>query len=317
MSDIVTSPDHAYTANLMGARNAIPMMLDLFRQQHIRATWATVGFLFAGTREEVERFRPQRLPSYHRIAANNWIFETGVDETSDPLHFARSLINRIAATPGQEIASHTFSHYYCHEPGQAPEDFLADLQAAHEIAKHAGHCLDSLVLPRNQLDDAYLDCIRQAGFRCYRGNPSGAGFGRHHRNAFWTRALRLLDSYFNLTGPHTTRWCDLGRDLPVDIPASMFLRPYSGIALLDALRLRRIKAAMQHAAERNEIFHLWWHPHNFGMNIEENLRGLNILIEHFKRLSSEYGMQSLSMTDVLARVMNAETSSKPELLSQS
>lgn len=306
MSDIVTSPDHAYMANLWGAREVIPAMLDLFCKKRIRATWATVGFLFAGAREELERFRPRRLPDYQRTDVNNWLLEIGEDEASDPLHYARSLIERIAATPGQEVASHTFSHYYCHEPGQTPEDFLADLQAARAIANHAGHCLDSLVLPRNQLDDAYLDCIRQAGFRCYRGNPLRAGFGRNHRNAAWMRALRLLDSHIDLTGPHTVRWSDLARNVPVDIPASMFLRPYSGIAALDVLRLRRIKNAMQHAAERNEIFHLWWHPHNFGTNVDENLRGLNALIEHFQRLSSEFGMQSLSMADVLARAMSAE-----------
>ena len=30
-----------------------------------------------------------------------------------------------------------------------------------------------------------------------------------------------------------------------------------------------------------EIFHLWWHPRNFGVNLAENLRFLNEIIAHF------------------------------------
>src|SRR2546426_12614664 len=41
----VTTLDR-YGANLRGVRDAIPAMLRLFSERGIRATWATVGFLF-------------------------------------------------------------------------------------------------------------------------------------------------------------------------------------------------------------------------------------------------------------------------------
>jgi len=49
--------DHAdrktYGANVLGAREAIPRMLDLFAESGVRAIWATVGFLFCETKEEL------------------------------------------------------------------------------------------------------------------------------------------------------------------------------------------------------------------------------------------------------------------------
>lgn len=306
MSDIVTTPEHPYVRHLLGARRAVPAMLDIFRERHIRATWATVGYLFAEDRETLTRFSPARRPHYTNPALDNYRLTIGDDEARDPLHYARSLVDLIAQTPGQEIASHTFSHYYCHAEGQTPEDFKADLEAAMAVAEHAGHRPSTLVLPRNQIDEAYLAPMREAGFRCYRGNPQRAGFSRHQRDAALRRALRLLDSYVDLTGHHGIKWRDLKGD-PLDIPASMFLRPRREVPQLDALRLRRIKNAMRRAARRGEIFHLWWHPHNFGGDTDASLRDLAAIIGYFQSLSIEYGMRSMSMGDVLMRHEQATT----------
>ena len=46
---------------------------------------------------------------------------------TEELCFAPDLIRRIKETPGQEIGTHTYSHYYCLEPGQGIESFNADL----------------------------------------------------------------------------------------------------------------------------------------------------------------------------------------------
>jgi hypothetical protein len=51
--------DHAditsYGANVLGGRAAIPRMLDLFERHGIRATWATVGFVFCESKDELKR----------------------------------------------------------------------------------------------------------------------------------------------------------------------------------------------------------------------------------------------------------------------
>ena len=62
----------------------------------------------------------------------------------------------------------------------------------------------------------------------------------------------------------------------------MFLRPYNNILFfLEALKIVRIKKAMLHAAKHNKTFHLWWHPHNFGVNQQNNLNNLVLILNYF------------------------------------
>ena len=56
---------------------------------------------------------------------------------------------------------------------------------------------------------------------------------------------------------------------------------------------------MTWAAQNREVYHLWWHPHNFGNYTQHNIDGLVEVIHHFDDLRKNYGMQSLSMGEVL------------------
>jgi hypothetical protein len=84
----------------------------------------------------------------------------------------------------------------------------------------------------------------------------------------------------------------------VNVPGSQFLYPWSRRhrALLP-LRLRRLKQGMALAAREGSTFHLWWHPHNFGVNLDENLAQLEVLLRHYRRLADSHGMQSHCMAD--------------------
>jgi hypothetical protein len=130
-----------YQQNLLGVRQAVPRLLELFRRHEIHATWATVGFLFARNREELLASLPDRRPAYARPVLDPYRAlgdELGRDEHDDPYHYASSLLDMIEATTHQEIASHTFSHYYCLEEGQDVASFRDDLVAARAIAQRRG-----------------------------------------------------------------------------------------------------------------------------------------------------------------------------------
>ncbi len=153
----------------------IPQLLNLFEENRIKATWATVGFLFANDKKQIIDFSPKIRPTYEKeeLSYYNIIPSIGEDEKSDPFHYAPSLIDSILKTPGQELASHTFTHYYCNEPGQTVEQFDADLKAAQQIAQeNFGVALKSLVLPRNQFNEAYLEVAHKNGIRVVRSNPN-------------------------------------------------------------------------------------------------------------------------------------------------
>jgi len=298
-----------YRENLLGVRDGIPATLALFSKYGVHATWATVGFLFCEGRDELRSVLPKVLPKYvdERYSPYSIIDGLGKSETEDPFHFAPSLLRLIASTPDQEIGTHTFSHFYCLEPGQDQEAFEADLAAAVTVAQKFDVKLRSLVFPRNQVNAAYLPLCARAGIRAFRGTPRGAAYlpKASAGDSLVVRAARLVDHYLPISGHNAGALESIGRARPFDIPASSFLRPYSrSLAVLDGLRLRRIKAAMTAAARQGRVYHLWWHPHNFGVNLHENLTFLSAILEHFAELRARYGMRSASMTE-LADVCDA------------
>lgn len=295
-----------YRENLAGVRLAIDSMLGLFRTHKTHATWAVVGFLFFEDAAELRRAAPSALPTYRnpRFSPYRYVDDAAGAIERD-LHFAPEVIERIRRVPGQEIGTHTFSHYYCLEEGQTKAAFRADLEAATAIAKRQGLETVSLVFPRNQWNPDYLDVLRDLGIRCFRGNPDSPLYRASDEEGFSLplRGLRLLDAYLNLTGHHTFSLTDVGTRLPLNLPASRFLRPYSKrLRALEGLRLQRILEGMKHAARNGRVFHLWWHPHNFGVCLPENLRVLERILEHHQGLEERYGMQSRNMGELCAQV---------------
>jgi hypothetical protein len=219
----------------------------------------------------------------------------------DPaLHFAPDLVRQIAKTPHQELATHTLSHYYCLEPGASDEAFRCDLDAAMRASTDkTSQTPVSIVFPRNQMDAAALRVCRDHGLLAYRGNQRAWFYQPRVPRSLrlLQRALRLLDNYIPFTGSNAFPLQHAGT-LPVNVPASRFLRPYSRrLALLDPLRITRIQSAMTAAAQRGLAFHLWWHPHNFGVNQDENLAILEHLLQHFQRLRVRNGMRSMTIAE--------------------
>ena len=292
-----------YAENLLGVRQAIPALLAEFQRRGVRATWATVGFLLYRTRRELLDALPSELPTYADPALDPYrtLEGIGVDEDADPFHFGESLARAIVETPGQELATHTFSHFYCMEPGQTKAQFSADLAAAVVAAARFGVPPRSLVFPRNQANLDYLDVLARHGLETYRGNPplfayrAVAGADERPRR----RAVRLLDAYLPLDRLVERRSPRGRTDSPVDVPGSIFLRPVprGRLRYLERARLARIVGALRRAARDGGDVHLWWHPHNFGTNLRANLEFLGKILDEFEALRRRYGIQSVSMAE--------------------
>jgi len=294
-----------YRQNLLGARTVIPQMLAMFEEFGIAATWATVGFLFANSKSELESFFPAMKPMYDDSKLFPYKEFVGHNEQDDPFHYAPSLIEAIQATPRQEIATHTFSHYYCLEPGQSKAAFAADLHSAISITNNK---LSSIVFPRNQHNPEYEDILLAAGIKCYRGNQSAwmYQFSKRSDNTKLMRAARFIDTYLPISGSQAISWDSVFQQNGLcNVPASYFLRPYSPrLKLLENLRIRRITHSIRQAAIQKEIIHLWWHPHNFGIYINENIAVLRAILNEFAFCQQNYGMQSMSMKDITLTTQN-------------
>jgi peptidoglycan/xylan/chitin deacetylase (PgdA/CDA1 family) len=294
--------DHAsmsssYGKNLRGERDAIYQMLEIFEEFAISATWATVGFLFAKNRDELRQFYPQQLPEYTHRQLSPYGEELGENEEQDPYHYGGALLERIARVPRQEIGSHTFSHYYCLEPGQTRSAFQQDLDAAVAIASAKGITLRSMVFPRNQVNAAYLPLLRAAGFTNYRGTEPTWYYRASRNQTASKRGARLADSYLPLSGAQTVRADEVATPSGLaNLRSSRFLRPFTPkLRHLDSLRLQRITQQMRHAARVNGMFHLWWHPHNFGCDTAENMAFLRKILLVQRELAQSHQWPSRSM----------------------
>ncbi len=296
-----------YGANILGVRDAVPAMLDLFAERNIACTWATVGFLFFRTKRELAAAVPHPLPNYadSRLTPYGDIGNLGDGEDADPYHFGRSLLDRVRAYPHQEIGTHTFSHFYCLEQGASLEAFRADLTAAKRVAADVGVTLRSIVFPRNQVSTPHLRICRELGFTAFRGNERVwfHGARRDAEQTLLVRGFRLADSYLPLAGAHAHEPAVI--EGMVDVPASRFLRPVRRDGFGEALRLRRIVAAMDTAAREDRIFHLWWHPHNFGVDLKANMTFLRSILDQYRNLEARHGMRSMTMGMVAAEVLDA------------
>ena len=291
-----------YRENVLGGRTAIPRLLELFEKYGIHATWATVGFLFAENYRELKQYFPEHKPSYTQkdLSPYDWFDKIGEDEQSAPCFYCPGLIRLVSQTPGQEIGSHTFCHYYCREAGQTVEEFAADMAAAKRIAADKGYDVTSVILPRNQCEPEYTRVFRELGFTAYRDEEND---WIHEKVRFrpLLRLLRLADVYLPLTGQGGYRpqkeegiWNLVG--------SRMYKPIMKPLIFLEGLKVHRIKAQMRHAAKNNLTFHLWWHPHNIGVLTDAHLKQLEEIFSYYQKLKDWYGMESLNMREAALRL---------------
>jgi len=304
----------SYGRDLLGARDAIPRMLVLFDRYGVRCTWATVGLLFFDRKAELMEYLPEPRPRYANPALSPYprLGQIGPNERQDPYHYGLSLIEQIRDCPGQEIGTHTFSHYFCMERGETEDGqnvvtFRADMQAARRAAERLGITPRSLAFPRNQYRADYLEACRASGIEVIRGTHPSWMFQaqRPGDEGLVKRACRMSDDYLPISHEDCLQPQAMDGGL-IDVRSSRFLRPTSRrLRPFEPLRLGRITRGLTRAAKSGTIYHLWWHPHDFGAEPDHSLKFLERVLQHFRHLSQLYGMRSSTMLEI-ARSWSAQ-----------
>jgi len=276
---------------------SIPETLYLFEKYNIHATWASVGFLFFKNKIELLSNIPNNIPKYQNKKVSSYEYiRHQYNNKFQAYHFAPHLIKKIQNTTGQEIGTHTLSHYYCLEPGQTPKDFKNDLLKHKEIAKKFGIQINSLVFPRNQHNKTYERIVEEIGIVAIRTNPDIWFWNSKIKENLFKKIFRTLDAYIPLFDS-TYKSINLNQKV-IKIPASRFFRPLNKYNFLNKLRIIRIKQEMKKAAKKNKIYHLWWHPHNFGNNPKKALLELEEILKYYKKLKLKYDFTSLNMNEI-------------------
>jgi Polysaccharide deacetylase len=290
--------DGGYRDNLLGVRQAIPRILEIFDRYEISCTWAIVGFLFCKTKSEFYKYLPVTLPGYENKKLDPYKVDLGESESDDPFHFAPSLIDLIRKCKNQEIATHTYSHYYCLEAGQTIVSFSDDIKSAISIALSNGFNIESIVFPRNQVNQAYLNSLVEFGIKTYRGNPN---LFQYNSNTLIAKIFRTVEIYFfnsRLIHPIPIK------GTLINVPASFFLKPYSRFRVLNYLQLRKVLKGIEMAARESQLVHIWFHPHNFGKNVSQNIEILEIICDRISQLRDQGKLESVAMRDF---ALNKET----------
>lgn len=283
-------------------RKLIPQLCQLFADNKIAVTWATVGMLMHENWEDWLAFQPKEKPNYANKSLNPYRFGLEhKDIVPESLFFAPDLVHKIQQTPFQEMATHSYSHYYCLEKGESLQAFDADLERAVAVAQRFNLPLKSLVFPRNQYTESHIQLCAKWGIESVRTNPNIWFWDNEcTKSPLLKKVFRTGDAYMPIANMVYEKNQIKSNTGVILQPASRFYRPFGSSQTQRLLHRKRVFDEMTAAAKNNNIYHLWWHPHNFGNEPEICLQELKMLINHFIKLQEKYGMQSNTMGQIAA-----------------
>jgi peptidoglycan/xylan/chitin deacetylase (PgdA/CDA1 family) len=283
-----------YKNNLIGAKNAALKINELFNKYGIKATWGVVGSIYTERPEMLEQFYKELKYTNMDLSPLNIL--NYKSQCSEDIFSAKDVIDIINSSGEHEIASHTFSHLYLLEKGISDKELKQDIETFDKIVDIE---TSSIIFPRNQVNESQLDLLSE-NFRVYRGNLNHWAYQPKTSNqiSIFARCFRLLDSIL----PISRMSCSFSKDKRqsiINVPGTCFLRPISNrSSIISRLKLTRLKRAMTCAAKNGELFHLWWHPHNFGINTQANISYLEDILIHYKKLTKQYTFPNYTMREI-------------------
>jgi peptidoglycan/xylan/chitin deacetylase (PgdA/CDA1 family) len=278
----------------------IDRLLALLAEYEVPATWCILGHLFldhcptGDSPKHAEIVRPQH--AWH--PADWFASDPGGTESTAPLFFGRSLVEKIRSCPAeQEIGSHSFSHVIFGDPGCSAETASTELAECVRLAGEMGIELRSFAFPRNQV--GHLDILRQHGFSCFRG-PEPNWYEADRWPEVVQRLGRLID-VLRIARPPVVlpRRDESGL---WDIPGSaMYFPMHGGRRFLPlSWRVRRAVKGLNAAARERRVFHLWFHPTNLADQTESMFAGLRSIFAHARKLRDRGELDLLPMGKLAA-----------------
>jgi len=271
--------------NVVNSNKAVGELLQENERLEVPATWAIVGLMLPGPLDTNARLALLDAKFRRSKSASVAFARFDNTEACELLTVPPELFARITGTPGQEFASHTFSHLYLLE---------ADAQALAEdfrLMAEACACAGvqpprSLVMPKNQVTIEAVECAARNGIRIIRINADNWLYSTRQHGALEARivrVLRYLDAFLPV--------CELfgGRERLYGVAATegnFFFRPDTGLVLLDYLHYLRFRMLVTACRWRRRDVHMWTHPHNFGRNIERSVRNYRRILKYVAKLRS-------------------------------
>lgn len=285
-----------YLDNLENVEKIIKKTLKIFSDYSIEATWAYVGFLNFESIDELRRFVSKiKKYNYTKGIKNNYDLLHFFSRKQSKYLFLPKIIDLINESKGQELGCHNFSHLFSNNEGISIKDFNTDIDLFIKRSNEKKYDKPkSYIFPRNEINEKHLGVLREKGFKTFRGTESSNIF---KNNSLFSRVTRVLDTVINLSGDNIYD-LKFSKNGLLNIPSSRFLRPITKYKLINKLRLYRIVNGMRKAAELGKVYHLWWHPHNFGNDVDGNIHNLSLILKEYEKLKINKGFKSMNMLNL-------------------
>lgn len=275
----------------------IDKTLELFKKYKIHATWAIVGAMLCKNSNEANNY------INNDIIYKNWNFSmkdyiNSIPDELNKYYFAPHYLYKLLSIKHQEIATHTFSHFYCLEDDSKKSLFEEEIQNSKKIFSEYGVEIKSIILPRNQVNTSWNDVLLKNKITAVRMRQPAFILSKNKQRS---KIIDFLDSYIPIRKNLCYNIKNIKEENGVyNIKASMFYRTYNEkLKIFEYLKTARIKHEMTISAKKGLIFHLWWHPHNMGSNIKYNFKQLESILKHYKKLSSKYDYKSYNMEEIV------------------
>lgn len=275
-------------------RRSVDLLLDVFDEFNITATWAVVGHLFHERYQAGDAYPSMdwngRYPVFERLYKN-----------SSPLLYGADIIDTLLTRGSRhEIAFHGYTHKVLSERAMSKEEARAEIVEWLRVSKRKNIVPRTVIFPRNKI--GHLDLFNEYGFLCYRGEEL---MPKAYSLPLAGRVFRRLYHYLAALSTPLVYECKVDSSGLVNLPSSRWLFGLNRRVewVLDSLnlhhfRIRQLIKGVEKAAVGKKIIHIWAHPHEFQTN--KDIEKLRYLLGYVADEVSKGRMQSVGMA-ALAR----------------
>jgi len=292
--------DHGGHRRHERAYRATPAVVErlcaLFERYDVPATWAFVAHLFEDCGETHARIDEvdREMPCVR-----------GVDER---LWYAPGLLDTVRnCTVEQDVGLHGYTHLVVDEHARS----TVDRELAAAVAAAARHDVDpvSFVYPRNRI--AYVDLLADHGFEVYRG-VDARWYERTGVPSAVRRSLRFADEALSVAPPVVEPH---EREGVVCVPGSQVFRPdHAAWGLTpDGTQVTRARKGLDRAAATGGVFHLWWHPFNFGRDPDRLVPKLERILSYADDLRTSGRLELRSLRSIASEHRAGRWETKPSV----
>ncbi len=284
-----------YDPLFRSARENVDRLLELFDKYNIPATWAVVGKMidYEGASESHDRFQVSDF--YPGLDSRSLYSNSDLHNEHFSLLLFPEVIDKIRnSRAAHEIGAHSYSHIVFTSVSEEHREIIdKDLSRMVTSLKAYGISPDSFVFPRNKV--GHLDLLKSYGFKRYRDKDPILD----HKTSILDKLLNNLIQILPIS-PQVGK-AEYDANGLIKIPGGLLFRQtHLGLKKNIPISLTTAKAIMglKSAYKKNGIFHLWFHPFNFGTNTEKHFKAFEKVLSKASTLRAQDKLEIKTMNQI-------------------